>query len=62
MSIEILDLYALEFMKQKAKDLETNFENSDSIKNGFSFNITTGKKKSTSFVDELVKYRNNLDS
>jgi hypothetical protein len=48
--------------EKKSKDLETNFQTSDSIKNAFSFNITTGKKKSSSFVDELVKYRNNLDS
>ena len=62
MSIEILDLYALEFMRTKAKDLEKNFQNSDIIKNGFSYNFTTGKKKSTSFQDELVKCRNNSDS
>ena len=45
-----------------AKDLEKNFQNSDIIKNGFSYNFTTGKKKSTSFQDELVKCRNNSDS
>ncbi len=62
MSIEILDLYALEFMRKKAKDLEKNFQNSDITKNGFSFNFTTEKKKSKSYLDELVKYRNNFDS